>query len=90
MKVRIRGLTWKLVFTRLPPDRDGDCDDPSEPRRRIRIRRSLRGLRRLEVLLHEIGHASCWDLSEEFVHDWAKDAAQVLWAAGYRAIEESD
>ncbi len=60
----------------------GDCDPPGE-NRVIRIRKSLRGEERMEVLLHEFVHLAGWHIDEEFVRRFAEDAARELTKLGF-------
>lgn len=86
------GKRWLLNHvTRLGPedDHDGECDDPTEKGKTVRVRASLRGKRRLEIYLHEIGgHAADWSKDEAHVTEWASDMADVLWRLGYRRLGE--
>lgn len=82
--ITIRGRRYRLIYARLPHDADGICDAPDTEGKRIRIRRSLRGRRELDTLIHEMLHAAMWDLDESAVHDTAHDIAAVLWRLGYR------
>ncbi len=70
--------------SRLPAGDDGKCDQQDEKRKGITIRRTLKGERRLDVLIHEMIHASCWDLAEETVGRMATEIAHALWRLGYR------
>jgi hypothetical protein len=85
MQVTIRGQAIELQFTnRLSRDCDGNCDEPKTQPRKIRVRKSLIGKRKLEVILHEFLHASYWDLDEEAIDTTARDIAAILWKLGYR------
>jgi hypothetical protein len=84
MIVTIRGRKWNLKRVRVANGTDGDCDQPDVPKREIRVSPSLRGERELEVMIHEMLHASYWDLSEEAVDTAAEDIARALWKLGYR------
>lgn len=64
---------------------DGRCDDPTTPKKRITIKKTLVGERRLEVLIHEMLHACYWDLDEEAIATTARDIARVLFRLGYRS-----
>jgi hypothetical protein len=44
----------------------------------------LRGLKRLDTLIHETVHAERPDLSEDEVLTLASNIAKVLWGEGYR------
>jgi len=64
---------------------DGLCDAPQrKPIPRIRINRELRGVRMLDVLIHEMLHRLGWHIDEDFVAQGAEDMADVLWQLGYR------
>ena len=84
MKVRIRGKSWDLSFVRTPDDADGLCDPPDTPSKRIRISHTLKGERQLDATIHELLHASHWDLDEVAINDTATDIARILWKLGYR------
>lgn len=80
--VTIRGKRWRVIRSRVPPDRDGDCDHPASKQKTIRIRRGLKDWRYLEVLIHEMLHASFWDVSEEAVTETAADITSALKSLG--------
>jgi len=84
LKIRVRGRSWNLQFVRVPNDADGICDAYDTPGKRIRISPSLKGERKLEVIVHEVLHASHWDMAEEAVEETARDVARVLWRLGWR------
>jgi len=63
---------------------DGDCSDPKSPGRIIRYLVGLKGIRRLDVFIHEMLHACFWDVREEGIEQTATDVARVLWRIGYR------
>ncbi len=83
MIVQLAGKRWRLQFVPRMND-DGQCDPPDRPCKAISIARKLRGERQLEVLLHELLHASNWQLDEEHITQIAADIAHVLWRLGYR------
>jgi len=62
----------------------GECDSPRLPRKEIRIRSTLSGEERLEVILHELMHAAAWDFDEEFVEKFGADVARILTRLGYK------
>jgi hypothetical protein len=84
VRVKILGKHWNLRFA---PNlaNQGDCDPPTARGKEIRVASRLRGEERLEVLLHELVHAGIWNLDEQFVDQFAHDAARVLWRLGYRS-----
>lgn len=86
MRVYLRNKCWKLVFKRLTSHR-GYCDSPDAPSKSIEIDSKLKGEERLEVLIHEMLHASGWILDEEWVASTAHDIARILWRLGYRHAE---
>ena len=86
MRVRLRNLYFSLDFERLPPDADGLCDFHG---RSIKIRKSLRGERQLEVIIHELLHGCHWDLDEQAITETAEDLARVLYRLGYRKSSDS-
>jgi hypothetical protein len=84
MRVRLRDKYFKLTFERLPKTHDGACCMST---REIKVRTSLRGERRLEVVIHELLHGCHWDLDEAAIEETAEDLARVLWRLGYRETE---
>lgn len=84
MKVTLMGKVWNFVRAPLPKTLDGLCDPPDKPGKKIKIRRSLRGERELEVIIHELRHAADWHRDEAAITQEAKDIARVLWRLGYR------
>lgn len=86
MRVLIRGKVWQLVeHSRLPNDRNGDCDPPGKKGKQIRVRRGLAGRPLLDTLVHELIHAALWDLGEGPVASLANEVARALWKRGVRA-----
>ena len=85
MRVLARGKVWHLVHTdRLPEDVDGDCDAPWVQKKKIRIRKELTNERLLDAYVHEVTHASLWDLGEGPVASLATAIAHELWNDGLR------
>jgi hypothetical protein len=62
----------------------GDCDSPETPGKEVRVSSALRGEERLEVVIHELIHASGWHIDESYAEQFAADVARVLWRLGYR------
>lgn len=87
MRIKVLGKVWCLRFAPNMANR-GDCDEPDQRDKEIRIASNLRGEERLEVLLHELVHAADWNLDESFVGQFASDAARALWRLGYRNGED--
>lgn len=81
MRVRLRDKYFRLEFDKMPKTADGLC---SMADRTIRIRKSLRGERQMEVIIHELLHGCHWDLDEQAITETAEDVARVLWRLGYR------
>lgn len=86
MKHIILGRDYSIRFVSRLKNR-GDCSSPTHPNRTIRVLANLRGEERLEVLIHEMLHAAGWHISEEFVTQFAKDAARALTQLGYEGTK---
>lgn len=85
MRIKLLGKYWNLVRTgKIPPGKWGDCDDPTETGKTIRVHSKLKGKLELEILLHEILHAVDWSKDEDWVENTAHDIAAVFWKLGYR------
>lgn len=65
----------------------GDCTDPDEPHRMIRVDSKLKGEAELDTILHELLHAADWSKDEDWIGDRATEIARVLWRLGYRKGE---
>jgi hypothetical protein len=87
--VSILGRRWKLLYADLRVN-DGDCDQPKEPNKTIRIAKRLlrQPSTRLETLIHEGLHAGLPDLKEETVETLACDLARLIRGEGYKLKEE--
>lgn len=86
-RLTINGRKWriKLVPAReMPRDALGDCDHPPGPHPTIRVRRNLSQRQMLEILLHELLHASRPELDESAIAQSAKECAAGLYAMRYR------
>lgn len=80
MRVTARGKVWRLVYTtKLPKDVDGECDAPWVKKKQIRIRKDMTAQRLLDAYVHEVTHASLWDLGEGPVASLANAVAHELW-----------
>lgn len=81
MHVTILGKRFKLEFV---PSKEmargqlGECSDPNEPQRVIRINQNCKGRLLTEVLIHECLHAADWHKDEEWVERVATDIERVL------------
>lgn len=76
---------WRVLFTSayIPPDEDGLCDDPSTKKRAFRVRPSLRGVRLIDILIHEMMHAWNWDIADDIVANTAYHASHILTELGW-------
>jgi hypothetical protein len=84
VRIKLFGRYWNLVRQKLPRTKDGFCDPPGNPGKQIRVGRTLRGQRELEVYIHEMLHACDFHKDEPWVETTANDITQVLWRLGYR------
>lgn len=87
---RLGGIRWRFRFVRsseIPNDRWADCSDPSDPKRQIRVRQVLRGLPKLETIIHEALHAQWPDATEETVARHGRELSRLLWRCGYRQVD---
>lgn len=89
MHVTILGKRWRLRFVPNMGGDDktltlGDCSDPRDKGKEIRIRQGLAEEQELEVCIHEAMHAAAWSQSEEFVEEASYDIARMLWRLGWR------
>src|SRR5688572_15329806 len=83
------GRVWRLRYVPRLAECLGDCDDPAQKGRTIRISREAKGRKELEMLLHEMQHACNWvQASEEYVTRSSHDMANVLWRLGYRKVTD--
>ena len=75
-------MRWRIRNRKIPEKQKahGLC---SSNTRLITIDSEAPRHRHLELLLHEILHAACYDLSEECVSEYARDAARILKRLGY-------
>lgn len=62
----------------------GLCDPPSKKNRQIQVLKSLTGLQRLIIIIHELLHAEFWFLTEDEVNNAAEDIGRILWLLDYR------
>lgn len=85
MRVRIRGKVWDLRYVpTLGKKTWGDCDEPDQPKKQIRVSREAKGVNELETLIHELFHCAYPDLREEAVEEGIADVARILWKLGWR------
>ena len=96
MMVTILGKRWRFRFTpfKAPkgkPPHHGECDHPEKKRKEIRINSELRNRERLEAILHELFHATEWEmLSELWVEQAAFDISKILWKLNYKSPDDDD
>jgi hypothetical protein len=86
-RVHIGDRFWRVHKTRVPADRDGDCNWELG---RIRVRSSLRGIDLMRVLIHELLHARLWDLDESVVTEFGEVVSAVLDAEGFRQADDHE
>lgn len=63
---------------------EGDCSQPTEPNKAIRILMGLRGKDEMRVYIHEMLHACLWVLDETTIEQISTDIANALWKLKYR------
>lgn len=90
MEFRLWTSIWKLLFVRKIPSKDhkttiGECDHEN---RVLKVVDELRGLERLDTIIHEMLHAVLPEKDELWVESVASDMANVLWETGYRNVKE--
>ena len=69
----------------------GRCDPPETPNKAITVDKRLTGKLEMDTTVHELLHASQWDvLAEEFVEQLGTDITNVLWRMGYRKKPETE
>ena len=79
--VTLRGKKVEIVYGTVSKDADGTYA-PEE--KKIVVSKSVKGVRVLEVEIHEALHACFPDASEESVTETAEDLGAMLWEMGYR------
>jgi len=79
----VHGKKWAFKFANLKKT-FGVCDSPDTKSKTIKIARGLKPKKELEIVIHELLHASCWNLSEETVDQVAVDLSRILWRIGWR------
>lgn len=90
MRIKVMGKMWNLSFPRLDITKHrGLCDPPNLPNKSIKVACQLKDEESLEVLVHELIHSSGWSLlSEDYVSEFSRDLARVLWRLGYRRNQD--
>lgn len=88
-RIKIRNHFWRLEFWPILNGNDrGSCDAPTKKAKAIKIRSTLKGQERLEILIHEMLHAAFWDLDEEPIEETAADIARALHGLGYKLRDD--
>ena len=84
MRIRVGNKYWNLVFIELDENTGGECDSPDTKGKEIRISTDLQREEELEVVIHELLHASDWSKVEEWVEEIAQDISNVLMRLGWK------
>ena len=77
MRIKVGNKYWNLVFIELDENTGGECDSPDTKGKEIRISTDLQREEELEVVIHELLHASDWSKDEEWVEEIAQDISNV-------------
>jgi len=81
-KISINGTKWRLRFVDPGPwtfdEPMGECSHPDSDMKEILISNKLKGQELVEIIIHEMLHASMWIVSEETVDQTAKDISKAL------------
>lgn len=80
---KLLGDDWTIRFSRLRGN--GHC---YKRRKLLLVHKYLKPKKELDILLHEMLHATDWYKDEEWVQEVATDIAEVLWRLGYRRNHE--
>ena len=84
MRIKVGNKYWNLVFIELDENTGGECDSPDTKGKEIRISTDLQREEELEVVIHELLHASDWSKDEECVEEIAQDISNVLMRLGWK------
>jgi hypothetical protein len=88
MRLRIRGKEWEYLeldkVTLRGKECWGRCDPPGAKGKQIQVSTVTSGLEHLDSIIHEVLHASSWDMSEYAVHGTSTAISTALWRLGYR------
>lgn len=64
---------------------DGYCTDPNSDSKQILLPKGVKNNQKsLEIIIHEVLHASKWNATEEKVDKTAQDIAKILWKMKWR------
>lgn len=90
----LNGKRWQFLRTRITekmPDGSriyGRCSPPDARPKKVEVDDRIKGELELDTVIHELLHASAWDvLDEGFVDGTASGIARVLWRIGYRKVD---
>lgn len=84
MRIKVGNKYWNLVFIELDENTGGECDSPDTKGKEIRISTDLQREEELEIIIHELLHASDWSKDEEWVEEIAQDISNVLMKLGWK------
>ena len=84
MRIKVGNKYWTLVFIELDENTGGECDSPDTKGKEIRISTDLQREEELEIVIHELLHASDWSKDEEWVEEIAQDISNVLMRLGWK------
>ena len=84
MRIKVGNKYWNLVFIELDENTGGECDSPDTKGKEIRISTDLQREEELEIVIHELLHASDWSKDEEWVEEIAQDICNVLMRLGWK------
>ena len=84
MRIKVGNKYWNLVFIELDENTGGECDSPDTKGKEIRISTDLQREEELEIIIHELLHASDWSKDEEWVEEIAQDISNVLMRLGWK------
>lgn len=84
MRIKVGNKYWNLVFIELDETTGGECDSPDTKGKEIRISTDLQREEELEIIIHELLHASDWSKDEEWVEEIAQDISNVLMKLGWK------
>lgn len=93
MHAKIMGRMWQIRFVNardLPKNTRGLCDPPKKAGKSLRILRRQSATDELDTLIHEMLHAAGWHIDEQFVEQFATDAARTLIRLGWRRADGCD
>jgi len=82
----LRGKKFKVVF-KAPTSRNNlaTCDYDNKE---IRVSPKVKGVEKLDCLIHEGLHGALPDLVDDVVNESATGIAKMLWKLGYRRVED--